>query len=184
VSFHVRVLVTSSAFALLALQQATARPIEVFAGYRDAAMKPVNDSNRSTLSGWSSSITLYPLYRLGITADFAGYYGTTSPTLVANGNGAMVSLAPVSTRQHSFMAGPQVRLLRKSRFETSFRALVGTARGHIPTTTYSAVDETTLALLFRHSFDVNVSRRMAVRFSDGHVPYAVRGRPDTDELAI
>jgi hypothetical protein len=34
-SLHIRVLLTSSAFALLALHQAAAQPIEIFGGYAE-----------------------------------------------------------------------------------------------------------------------------------------------------
>jgi hypothetical protein len=166
-SIHIRLLLTTSTIVLSALQQASAQPFEVFAGYTIGQMNPENKSNRSTMTGWNSSITFYPLYRWGITADLAGHYGTTSPTLVSDANGSTVSLSPVSTRQHSFMAGPQYRLFRRSRFETSIRALLGTARGHIPTTTYSVNDETTFTALLGSNFDLNVSRKMAVRFSTG-----------------
>jgi hypothetical protein len=166
-SFHIHLLMTASALALLALQHAAAQPIEVFTGYTVGQIKPGNDSNRNTMTGWNSSLTYYPRYRWGITTDFAGYYGTTSPTLVRAGNGSAVGLSPVSVRQHSFMVGPQVRFLRKPRFETSFRALFGVARGHIPAATYSVSNETTSAASVGNNFDITVNRKMAVRFSTG-----------------
>src|SRR5687768_3861472 len=120
-SLHIRVLLTSCAFALLALQQASAQPIEIFGGYAVARMKPENESNRATLNGWNTSLTAYPLYRVGITADFAGYYGTANPVVTMNANSpGTTSVGPISVRQHSFMAGPQFRIIRKERFQTSF----------------------------------------------------------------
>jgi hypothetical protein len=167
-SFHVRVLLTSSAFALLTLQQAAAQPVEIFGGYAVARMKPETESNRATLNGWNTSITAYPTYRVGITADFAGYYATANPVFIVNGNSPSTAIVgPVSVRQYSFMAGPQFRLLRKERFETSFKALFGGARGHVPASTYNAPDETTFAALFGSNFDVNVRRGVALRFSPG-----------------
>jgi hypothetical protein len=166
-SFHIRVLALS-AFALLAQQQTSAQPIEIFGGYAVVRMKPENESNRATLNGWNTSITGYVTYRMGITADFAGYYGTANPVVTVNANSlATTTVGPISVRQHSFMAGPQFRIIHKKKFQTSFKAVFGGARGHGAASTYNAPDETSFAALFGSNFDVNVSRAVALRFSPG-----------------
>src|SRR5262245_8349129 len=127
-TLHTRILQMSCALALFGWQHMNAQPIEVFGGYTIGKMKPENDSNRATLNGWNSSITGYLTPRFGVTADFAGLYGAANPAVtLTDASVASTSVSSVTVRQYSFMAGPQFRLLRKERFESSIRALFGGA---------------------------------------------------------
>jgi len=152
-SFHTRLLLLFCALALVA----SAQPVEVFGGYTLGKMKGEPDSNRSTMTGWNTSVTGYATSRFGLTADVAGFYGE----LAANG------AEPVSARLYSFTVGPQVRLFRRARFETSVRALFGAAHGHVPSSTHPGLDETTFAANIGSNFDIKVSRRVSLRFSPG-----------------
>lgn len=136
---------------------AAAQSKELFAGFSLANMKPPAESLRTTLNGWSSSFTVYPAYRLGFTIDGAGQYGTANA----------VGTAALNVRQHSLVAGPQVRLFRRGRIETSAKALFGAARGHLPGDSVSANDETTFAALIGSNLDINLTHRVAFRLSPG-----------------
>lgn len=163
-----RMLLMSCAALLFGTELTTAQSVEVFGGYFVANMKPENtDFNRTTMNGWNTSITGYPTSRLGFTADFTGSYANAQP--LANG-----SLSDVSIHQYSYMAGPQFRVIRRERFETSFKALFGAARGYIPdgslpagSLTYGQLDQTVFAAQFGSNLDVKVSKIMALRFSPG-----------------
>jgi hypothetical protein len=137
----------------MAAPYAAAQKFEAFGGYSVTRMKTEKDFEPANTHGWNASFTAYPTSRLGFTTDVAGYYST-----LGHGSDPAVSL-----RQYTFMAGPQVRILRKERFETSFHALFGAARGEVP----GSADETTFAANFGTNFDVKVSRRVAMRFSPG-----------------
>ena len=136
---------------LFGLQQASAQSVELFTGVTVGKMRPESEANQATLKGWSTSVTAYPKSRFGLTADLAGFYGSTG-------------VEAVNVSQHSFLAGPQIRLFRSTRLETSFKALVGGAYGQVPS---YHVRETTFAALFGSNFDVNVSSRVAIRLSPG-----------------
>src|SRR5262245_43647507 len=125
-----RMLVISGALALFGVQHLAAQSLELFGGYTINRMKPEQDINKANMNGWNTSITGYPFGRFGITADFAGSYANVQPTITAS-NGTATTLPAVSLRQYSFMAGPQVRLFKKGRLETSARGLIGGARGYI-----------------------------------------------------
>jgi hypothetical protein len=129
-------------------------------------MKPDNGANSATMNGWNSTVTAYPWSRIGLTADFAGYYGTSSGTYTL-ANGSTVTAYDFSIRQYSFMAGPQIRLLHNQHIETSVRALFGGAYGYVPGTDSNIVDPATFAALFGSNFDVKVSKRVSMRFSPG-----------------
>lgn len=165
-----RMFLLSCAFAVVGAQHVTARSVEVFGGFSLTNMKP-ESFNQALMKGWNSSVTVYPTSRLGITGDFAGFYTTVNP-VSTNSSGSSTSLPGASIRHYSFMAGPQIRLFHFARVETSFRALAGAAYGYLPDptpvgVTYNPLDETTFAALIGTNFDVNVSRRIALRLSPG-----------------
>ena len=174
-TFHTRAFLLSCA-ALLGAQLIAAQSVEVFGGYFVANMRPENSSlNRTTMNGWNTSVTGYPTSRLGFTADFTGSYANVRPPSSVSSNAAAASLSDVGIHQYSYMAGPQIRLIRKERFETSVKALFGAARGYVPdgslpagsTFAFNSLDQTAFAAQVGSNFDVNVSRRMAIRFSPG-----------------
>lgn len=152
-------LLSISFLAFAGLQCMQAADAEIFGGYSVTRMKPENDANHTTINGWNTSITGYATSRFGVTADFAGFYGSA--------NTALSNAGAVSIRQYSFMAGPQVRLIHTSRIETSFRAVFGGAYGYLPGQAYNGIDQTTFAALVGSNIDVKVSRRVSMRFSPG-----------------
>jgi hypothetical protein len=162
-------LILTCALTTAGVHEMAAQSLELFGGFKFANMRPEQDYNSVTMNGWNASATLYPTHRVGLTADFAGYYGTAQ---------APVSIVPsqpdVTVRQYSFMGGPQIRLIHKGAFETSVKALFGAARGYLPDVPTSVTassnytyDETKFAALFGSNIDLNVSRRVALRFSPG-----------------
>jgi len=157
-TFHIRLL-TISCLTLAGLQVAQAADVDVFGGYSVTRMRPENESSNTTMSGWNTSVSAYATRRLGVTADFAGFYGT-APRALTNGD-------QVDIRQYSFMAGPQVRLFHAGRFSSSVRAVVGAAYGYVPDSAYNVADQTRFAALVGSNFDIQVSRRVAMRFSPG-----------------
>lgn len=156
-----RILLMSCVLALVAQRDAFATSGEVFGGYTVGQTKPDDHSDGATLKGWNASVTMYPWYRFGITADVAGLYGASVPG--AGGDAA----PPLSGRQYSFLAGPQIRLFRSDRFDTSVRFLAGGARGYAPTALYPASEETAFAALAGTNVDLHLGRGFALRFSPG-----------------
>jgi hypothetical protein len=156
--FHV--MFTACAMALAGLQGLHAADLEVFGGFTVGKLKTDSDTKSASMSGWNGTMTAYATSRFGITADFAGYYGTAKLTTAD-------SSTSVTTRQYSFMGGPQVRLFQKGRLETSVRGLVGAAYGYIPGPGYSSYSQTSLAALVGTNVDLRLSRRVSMRFSPG-----------------
>lgn len=136
---------------------AAAQAVDLFAGFTAANMNPPNESQRATLNGWNGSLTVHPFYRVGFTADVAGQYGSVKTT----------ALGSLNVRQHSVMAGPEIRLLKRGRFESSFKALFGAAQGRVPDSTGYGAEDTAFAALFGSNLDFNLSRRVAFRVSPG-----------------
>lgn len=67
--------------------------------------------------------------RLGFLADFSGHYGErgripeTIESLITPGQFQRVEAIPGSIDQHTFLFGPEVRLLQRDRLTVNVRAL-------------------------------------------------------------
>ncbi|MDX2154289.1 MAG: hypothetical protein SFV54_26345 [Bryobacteraceae bacterium] len=153
--------------AAITLMPACCQPLELFGGYTARNVKLGGSLNQSNVSGWHTAFAGYFTERLGIAVDLAGFDAAAYPAVVA-ADGSTLSPA-LLFRNYSLLAGPQVRLFRRGRFETSLRALFGVARARVPSELLTAapVDLTSPASLLGLNFDVNVSRRVAVRFLPG-----------------
>jgi len=156
-----RVVLLCAALVLIMPTLGTGQTLEVFAGYSLARMKPENGGNSIAMSGWNTSVATYFTRRVGVAAEGAGFYGTLDSSLPTGVN------APVSLRQYMGMAGPQIRLIRTQRFETSIKALFGAAYGHVPENSSGQYSQTTFASQFGSNIDFNLSKRVAIRFSPG-----------------
>ena len=62
--------------------------------------------------------------------------------------------------------------MKHGRFESSFKALAGVAQGHVPDSSGHAADDTAFEALFGSNLAINLSRRVAFRFSPG--PFIAR----------
>ena len=144
---------------------AQAQSTEVFGGFLGGAMKP-QDHDQFAIRGWNASTTRYINSRIGFTADFAGLYGdATTP------DGASAENTP--TRQYSFMGGPQIRIIRTARFETSFKALAGGVHGYIPDSSipagaaYNSFSQNSFASEFGSNLDFKINSKVSLRVSPG-----------------
>ncbi|MFB3916690.1 MAG: outer membrane beta-barrel protein [Terriglobales bacterium] len=106
---------------------------EIFGGYSYMRFQPrfsvlgidvTPDS--ANLNGWNASLTGNFNRFFGITADFAGHYG--SPTIGFGGIGLPGSLASADVSNYTFLFGPQVGL-RTGKLRPFAHALFGA--GHI-----------------------------------------------------
>lgn len=78
---------------------------------------------------WNIGITDYIRPKLGITADFRGYYGTAYI-----GNNPYGIFEPAIS-QYSFLFGPQYRVYRRPKLGVSIQALAGFGHGNFDTGT-------------------------------------------------
>ena len=96
--------------------------LDASGGLTLARIEPGPDLDRQGLAGWHASIAVYPFSRLGVAAELAGARRT--PSL----EDTRVPDAQVRLNQRTFLVGPSVRIIRRNRLSTSFRALFGVAR--------------------------------------------------------
>jgi hypothetical protein len=90
---------------------------------------PGEMKQRNEEAAWNIGLTDYIRPRLGITADFRGYYGTAYI-----GNNPYGVFQP-SISQYTFMFGPQYRVYTRPKFAMSLQALAGFGHGNFDTGT-------------------------------------------------
>jgi len=174
-------------FGRLAASQQTSR-VEVFGGYsleHVSACGASGDtfltcsqfietgySSAANYNGWNASLTAFLYKTLGITADFAGHYGTT----VINGDGG----PSATTSRYSFMAGP-VAALRARSFTPFAHALFGGVFNKFgsfatgPEESANVPSYTKFAWAIGGGLDQSITRHLAVRW--GQFDYERVGAP-------
>ena len=125
---------------------------EVFGGYQYFHLSTgVPGFDSFNLNGWNASLSGYFTRNFGVTADFAGAYGT--PSVLGIG---------VKTRFHTFMFGPAVRFPNTSRLTPFAHALFG--GGHISGEAFGfSGSETDFTWAAGGGLDANLTPHVAVR---------------------
>jgi opacity protein-like surface antigen len=95
---------------------------EIFGGYQFVHANSgvqIGGFDSFALNGWDASLSGYFGRYLGITADFAGVYGTPKTVV------PQVGQIGVNTHLYTFMFGPVLRAANKSPFQPFAHALIG-----------------------------------------------------------
>jgi len=119
-------------------------------------------SSPSNFNGWTASLTRYVFKFVGVTADLAGHYGTTTES----GDGT----ASAFTSRYSYMFGPAASYRTRSRGTLFAHALFGGVSnnfGNVPGGGFhsSNPNYTVFAWAVGGGFDVNATARLAVRLA-------------------
>jgi hypothetical protein len=111
------------------IQDTYSHKYEMYFGGGYLRFRPGSSLQKINESAWNVGITDYIAGKLGVTADFRGYYGTT----YTNVNEFQVFSPSVS--QYTFMAGPQLRLYEGQHWAWSGNVLAGIGHGNFGTGT-------------------------------------------------
>jgi hypothetical protein len=171
-TFAAAVLLVTAAVSGLYAQNNTA---EVFGGWSYAKANPESTLPRTSMNGWVGSAAGYANHWFGVGFEIAGQFGSITPPSSASG-------APnLSSKEYSYMAGPQFRFINKKQVQSSLRLLVGGVFGQVnlsSSTTpaqvnalgaagYGGFNQTKFAALFALPVDVTVTRLVAIRVEPG-----------------
>jgi hypothetical protein len=128
---------------------------------------PGQYKQRNNEADWNVGITDYIRPKLGVTADFRGYYGTAYI-----GNNPYGIFLP-SISQYTFLFGPQYRVYTQPKLAVSLQALAGVGHGNFDTGTgglpasylglYS--DGPSFNLSLSAPVDYNLSPGLAIRIN-------------------
>ncbi len=148
---------------------------EVFGGWSYAKANPESTLPRSSMNGWVGSASGYANHWFGVGFEIAGQFGSIPAPSSASG-------APnLSSKEYSYMAGPQFRFINKKQVQSSLRLMVGGVFGQVnlassttPTQInalgaagYGGFNQTKFAALLALPVDVSVSRLLAIRVEPG-----------------
>jgi hypothetical protein len=111
------------------IQDTYSHKYETYFGGGYLRFRPGSTLQRNSEAGWNVGITDYLAGKLGVTADFRGYYGTT----YTNVNPYQVFSPSIS--QYTFMAGPQMRFFEGQHWGWTAFVLAGIGHGNFGTGT-------------------------------------------------
>ena len=111
------------------IQDTYSHKYEVYGGGGYLRFRPGSTLQHLNEAAWNAGFTDYLKGKIGITADFRGYYGTAFTYI----NQYQVFNPSIS--QYSFLAGPQARLLGRQHWAISANVLAGFGHGNFGTGT-------------------------------------------------
>lgn len=144
---------------------------EAFVGGGYLRFQPGPNLQKTTLYSWDAGLTRYYSERLGVTADFRGYYGTTFTYV----NFSNVTTPAMS--MYTFMGGPTYRFRLRPRYSLAARVMGGAALGNYsgdtngftPASLGLYSDSTTYAVNGGIVGEANVSPNLALRLSGDYL---------------
>jgi hypothetical protein len=150
-----------------AIRDSYGHRFEAYVGGGYLRFKPGPDLQKVTLYSWDVALTRYYNYKLGVTVDARGYYGTPYVGL----NEFSLTRPAIST--YGFLAGPTYRFYTRPKYSVSARALGGLALGNFssdangfsPEALGLYKDQNTYAISGGVVGEYNVSPNMAIRLS-------------------
>ena len=153
------------------IQDTYSHKYEVYFGGGYLRFRPGSDLQKNSEAGWNVGITDYLRGKLGVTADFRGYYGTT----YTNVNPYQVFSPSIS--QYTFMGGPQYRFFEGQHWGWTAFVLAGAGHGNFgtgtgglpPTLIGLYPDSTTFNMTPGAAVDYNLSPALAIRLSSTYL---------------
>lgn len=153
------------------IQDTYSHQYETYFGGGYLRFRPGSTLQHMNESSWNVGITDYIAGKLGVTADFRGYYGTSWVGL----NQYQVFSPSIS--QYTFMAGPQYRLFEGQHWAWSGFALAGLGHGNFgtgtgglpPTLIGLYPDGNSFNLSVGASVDYNLGPGLALRLSPNYL---------------
>jgi hypothetical protein len=153
------------------IQDTYSHKYELYFGGGYLRFSPGENLQHLNQAAWNVGITDYLRGKLGVTADFRGYYGTAFTYI----NEFQVFNPSIS--QYTFLFGPQLRLVTKQHWAVSGNALVGAAHGNFgtgtgglpPTLIGLYPDGTVFGLSIGAPIDYNLGPGFAIRITPNYL---------------
>lgn len=153
------------------IQDTYSHQYETYFGGGYLRFRPGSSLQKNSEADWNVGITDYMAGKLGVTADFRGYYGTTYTYV------NQFQIFSPSISQYTFMAGPQWRFFEGQHWAWSAFALAGgghgnfgTGTGGLPPTFIGLYpDGTSLNVTAGASVDYNLGPALALRLTPNYL---------------
>jgi hypothetical protein len=153
------------------IQDTYSHKFETYFGGGYLRFRPGSSLQKINESNWDVGVTDYFRGKLGVTADFRGYYGTT----FTNVNEFQVFAPSIS--QYTFMAGPQLRFYEGQHWAWSGNVLAGIGHGNFGTGTGGLppdliglyTDSNVVNVSVGASLDYNLGPALAIRLTPNYL---------------
>jgi hypothetical protein len=153
------------------VQDTYSHKYEVYGGGGFLRFRPGPNLQHNTNAAWNAGLTDWVRPKLGVTADFRGYYGT------AITDNFTYQIYKPAISQYTFMLGPQYRFYQSLHWDWNAQVLAGLAHGNfgtgIGTFTASDVglysDANKLAVSVGAAVDYNLSPVFALRLMPNYL---------------
>ena len=147
---------------------------EVFGGYSYVKATPLVAAPKTNMHGWMGGAGAYVNRWFGVGMEIAGQFGDIPAP-------SGVTAPALSSKEYSYLAGPQFRFVQTERIQVAAKFLLGGVFGQVrvdPTTSataaaqlsaagYSSFDQTKFAMLFAFPIDAGISKHVGIRFEPG-----------------
>ncbi len=152
-------------------QETYSHKFEVYAGGGYLRFRPGSSLQHNTEGAWNAGLTEWIRPKLGLTADFRGYYGT------AVTNNFEFQVFKPSVSQYTFLFGPQYRYFQNQHWALHAQVLAGAAHGNFSTGLGSLrgapvglyPDGTVFALEAGAPVDYNLGSTLALRLTPNYL---------------
>ncbi len=153
------------------IQDTYTHKYEVYGGGGYLRFTPGPSLQHLNEAAWNAGFTDYKWGKIGLTADFRGYYGTAFTYV----NQYQVFNPSIS--QYTFLGGPQARLVMHQHWGVSGNVLVGVAHGNFSTNTGGLPgtliglypDGNTFSLEVGAPIDYNLGPTFAIRITPNYL---------------
>ena len=153
------------------IQDTYTHKYEVYGGGGYLRFTPGSSLQHLNEAAWNAGFTDYVRGKIGVTADFRGYYGTAFTYI----NQFQVFKPSIS--QYTFLVGPQARLVERLHWGVSANALIGVGHGNFSTNTGGLPgtliglypDGTVFNLSISAPIDYNLGPTLAIRITPNYL---------------
>jgi hypothetical protein len=171
-----RQIITGLGLMLAAVAGASAQDAsgEVFGGYSYVKASTLVAAPKTNMHGWMGGAAAYVNRWFGVGMEIGANFGDIpAPSGVTAPN--------LSSKQYSYLVGPQFRFVRTHRVQVAAKFLLGAAFGQVrvgegtsadaaaklSAAGYSSFDQTKFAMLLGFPVDASISQHVGIRFEPG-----------------
>lgn len=147
---------------------------EIYGGYAYSKTNPQSLLPNTNMNGWVASATGYPAWWFGVDLEVSAVFGDSTPP-------ASTGASPFHAKEYSYLAGPRIRFLNKSKVQAGGKILFGGVFGQMNPSSqltpagaqaaavfgYGGFSQTKFAALFAVPIDVTIRKSLAWRVEPG-----------------
>jgi hypothetical protein len=147
---------------------------ELYGGYTYVKANPQSFLPNTNMNGWVASPTVYPAWWFGVDLEVSAVFGDSTPP-------ASTGAPAFHVKEYSYLAGPQIRFLNRSKMQAGGKILFGGVFGQMNPSSqltpagaqaaavfgYGGFSQTKFAALFAVPIDFTIRKSIGWRVEPG-----------------